>query len=94
MHRVETIVEVTSFEVVRFARDLRASHVVDIAMGDRKLIDRVFKGHGLAVIQHDHPESVGRVVLIASTTHRVHDKVIILAAASDEDIHGRNIVTG
>lgn len=89
---VQTVVEVPSLEVMWLAGDLLACHVVDFGVGDRELVDRVFQRDRFAIVQHNHPEPAGWIILVACATHRVENNFIVLSAASDEDIHGGDII--
>jgi hypothetical protein len=47
---------------------------------------------GFAVVQDDDPELVGRVVLVAGCPDGVHDDLVVLFAARDEDVDGGDVV--
>lgn len=89
----ETVVEITSLEVVRNARDLGSSHIVHIGVCQRQLTDRGLEAGRLGIIQHNDPELVDRVILIGRSVDSVNDDLVLLTTASNENIHSRAVVS-
>lgn len=92
MHLVQTVVEVTGLEVMRHTGDLETRNVVNVGVLVRQRLQSALETGRLAVVQDDDAESVGGIVQVGGGSHRVHDEVILLAAAGDEDVDGRAVV--
>lgn len=58
------------------------------------MIDSLFERRRSAVIEDNHAESVGWVVLVQSAADSVEDDLVLFTTAGHKDIHGRTIVTG
>lgn len=91
---LQTIVQVTSLEMVRNARNLRTGHVEQVGLVLGQLVNLGLEWLRLAIIEDNDLEPVKRIVLGTSSTNRVHDHRIILSTASDENIDSRHIITG
>lgn len=91
MHLIQTVVEVSSLEVMRLTLDLNSGHVEGVGIGMRKGIDRGLERGRFAIVQKDHSEFVSRIVKVESSTESVHDNRIVLSTAGNENIHGGNI---
>jgi hypothetical protein len=78
--------------VVWYAGDLLAGHVDQVRPHLAGLVGHLLQLDGFAVVQDDDPELVGRVVLVAGCPGRVHDEVVVLLAARDQDVDGGDVV--
>lgn len=90
---LQAIVEVAGLEVMRHTGELGAGDVVQVSLLCRELRHHLLQPLGLSVIQHNDLELVLRVVLVAGSADRIHDHLIVLAAAGDEHVHSWHIVT-
>lgn len=89
---LQTVVQVTSLEVVRNSRSLGASHVVHVGLMLGKLSHSRLKLLRLTIIQYNDLEPIKRVVLGTSGTDGIHHNSILLTTARDEDINSWHIV--
>lgn len=80
--------------MVRLSRDLLAGHVVEIGISHGKVFDGLFQRGGSAVVQHDHPEALHRIILIDGTANSVHDHIILLTAAGHKHVDSRAFIAG
>jgi len=88
----ETIVEITSLEVMRHAWKLRPTSVGHVRVGRIECLNALSQLGRVGIIENDYSESVWWIVNVACCAGSVHDKVDVLAAACDENIDGRYIV--
>jgi hypothetical protein len=78
--------------VVWHARDLLTRLVQQVWPHFAFLEDHLLQLGAFAVVQDDDPELVLRVVLVASCPGRVHDDLVVLLAARDENVDGGDVV--
>lgn len=90
---LQTIVQVTSLEMVRNTGDLGTGHVEQVRLVLGQLVNLGLERLGLAIIENNDLEPVKRVILSTSSTNSVHDNIVVLSAASDEHIDSGHIIT-
>lgn len=89
---VQSVVEITSFEVMRDTRSLGTGHVVDIVVDRIQSADSNFKSSGLGIVKDNDTEAIAGVVNIASSTDSVEDNIVLFAATSNENVDSGNVI--
>jgi hypothetical protein len=90
---LQTVVQVTSLEVMRNSGSLGTGHVVQVGLVLRQLVHSRLELLGLTIIQNDDLEPIKRVVLGTSSPDRVHHDGILLAATGDKTVDSGHVVT-
>lgn len=89
---VQSVVEVTSLEVMRDARSLGTGHVVDIVVDRIQSPDGNFESSGLGIVEDDDTEAVAGIVNVASTTDSVENHIVLFTTASNENVDSGNVI--
>ncbi len=92
MGHVQSVIEVTSLEVMGHAGRLGTGHVVDIVVDRIQSLDGDFESSRLGVIKNNNAEAFAGVVNVASAADSVENNVVFFTTASHENIDSGNVV--
>ena len=93
MNHIETIIKITSFEMMGNSRIFRSAPVGQVGVCLVQKFRRDSQLGVISVVEDNDSESILGVVNIAGCLGGVNHKVDFLSAAGDEDVHGGNIIT-
>lgn len=77
-----------------YSLDLCSGHVVEVRVDVCELIDGGFQTGSLSIIKNNNPESIARIIQIASCADSIENDLIIFSAAGNKDINAGNLIGG
>ena len=92
MDSIQTVIEIASFEMMGHTRDFRSLNVEDVRTVIPEIFNRGSETVALAIVEENDSETILRIVQITSSPDRVHDELVVFAAAGNKDIDSRAII--